>query len=209
MQDDDESLPLAGSSTMPSETSARLTTTGLGLVLTLPALLLAAHIGQPWRWFSLHPLLMLLAFVAAAGTGILTKIKGGRVNTLTHGYLMCSAFVLSLGGWYVIHIQKNMLGKPHLTTWHAWAGVAAILGYAFGAAGGAVVLHPDFGMAKKSQTFRSVHKLGMRAATLVAFAAIGSGWAKLAGTATTLGTAALLAALAWRARLLGKWPGAA
>ena len=73
------------------------------LGFTLPCAALAAYIGSPWRWFSWHPLLMMLAFVAAAGSGILTKHKGGRENTIMHGYCMIFALLLSLGGWYVIY----------------------------------------------------------------------------------------------------------
>ena len=56
--------------------------------------------------------MMLLGFVAAGGSGILAKRKGGRYNTLVHAYMMGMSFVLSLLGWYVIHEQKNMLGTP-------------------------------------------------------------------------------------------------
>ena len=148
-------------------------------------LLLAAYVGYPFRWFSLHPLLMLLGFVAAAGAGITAKRKGGRVNTLIHAYSMCTALALSLGGYYVIYQQKVMLSKPHNTSWHAVLGLLALGGYVLGAIGGMTALHPDFGLIRTSQTFRRIHKLSSRASTVVAFAAIATGWYKMAHVATT------------------------
>ena len=165
--------------------------------------LLAYYIGTPWRWFSWHPLMMMLAFIAAAGSGILTKHKGGRENTITHGGCMIIALVLSLGGWYVIYQQKIMLGKPHNTSWHALLGLVAIGGYALGALSGATALHPDWGVAKTVQPVRLAHKFVARASSLSAFAAIGTGWYKLGGAATTAALLAALALLAWRLRLVG------
>jgi hypothetical protein len=138
------------------------------LGLSVPCVALAYHVGQPLRWFSWHPFLMLLGFVVAGGSGILAKRKGGRYNTLVHGYAMSASFVLSLLGWYVIHEQKKMLGKPHLTSWHSWAGVAATLGYLVAALIGGVLLHPDFGMARTNQNIRFVHKMASRCFTAIA-----------------------------------------
>ena len=166
--------------------------------LTILALGFSLFIARPFRWFSLHPLLMLLAFLAAGSAGIEAKRRGGRVNTLLHGYTMCGALVLALGGWYVIYQQKIMLGKPHNTSWHAIAGLVAIGGYALGAAGGLAALHPDFGLARTNLTFRSLHKLSSRLATTVAFIALVSGWMKLDGLLGTTCLGAVLAGLAWQ-----------
>ncbi|CAN8002097.1 unnamed protein product, partial [Ixodes hexagonus] len=35
--------------------------------------------------------------------------------------LSCSA-----GGFWVAYTNKELLSKPHLTSWHAWAGAAAL-----------------------------------------------------------------------------------
>lgn len=146
---------------------------------------------------------MSLGFVAAAATGILTKQKGGRENTIVHGFSMILAFLLSLAGWYVIYEQKIMLGKPHNTSWHAWIGLLAIGGYALGAIGGLAGLHPDFGVVRRVQSFRLAHKLSARAATAAAFTAIGTGWYKLGGPASTSMVAISLIAVAGLLRLAG------
>jgi hypothetical protein len=101
-----------------------------------------------------------------------------------------------------------MLGKPHNTSWHAFLGLVAIGGYALGALSGATALHPDFGVAKQVQPVRLAHKVVARASTLAAFAAIGTGWYKLGGAATTAALGAALAVLAWRLRLGGGKSGA-
>ena len=146
----------------------------------IPCVGLAYYVGRPWRWFSWHPMLMSLAFVAAAGSGILVKRKGGRVNTITHGGMMVGALALALGGWYIIYEQKKMLGKPHNTSWHSWQGLSAIGGYAAGAASGVAGLHPDFGLLRTHKKFRLTHKLASRAATIAALVATASGYLKLA-----------------------------
>ena len=35
----------------------------------------------------------------------------------THGNLMCAAVLLAIGGYYSIYSRKEMLGKPHVTSW--------------------------------------------------------------------------------------------
>ena len=166
------------------------------LALSAPVIGLSYYIGRPWRWFSWHPLLMGLAFVAAASSGILIKRKGGRVNTIIHGATMTTAFVLALCGWYVIREQKKMLGKPHHTTWHSWQGLVAIAGYWLGAAGGLAALHPDFGLLKTNAGFRLFHKMAARVSTVSALLAVASGYSKLADSVTTALVAIALLALA-------------
>mmetsp|Transcript_26597 Transcript_26597/g.88641 ORF Transcript_26597/g.88641 Transcript_26597/m.88641 type:complete len:218 (+) Transcript_26597:86-739(+) len=168
----------------------------LACLLAVPCAALSHYIGRPWRWFSLHPLLMSLAFVAAAGSGITVKRMGGRTNTLMHGYAMLSAFALALAGWYVIYQQKVMLGKPHNTSWHSLQGLLAIGGYALGAAAGLFALHPDFGQYRSSKGVRLAHKLASRAASLAALVAIGTGYFKLADAYSTPLLAAALVAFA-------------
>ena len=176
-------------------------TAAIVATLALPCVLLSYAVSQPLRWFSWHPLLMLLSYVAAAGAGILTKRKGGRLNTITHGYAMIVASLLALGGWYVIFEQKRMLSKSHNTSWHAWLGLVAIASYVAGAVGGSVALHPDFGMWRRDARFRHVHKLAARAGTISAFAAIGTGVLKLAGTVLTSAVVIALIGLGWRLHL--------
>ena len=164
--------------------------------LAAPCVLLAWWVGRPWRWFSWHPLLMSLAFVPAAGSGILRKRLGGRANTLAHGYTMVVALALALCGWYVIYTHKITLGKPHYTSWHAWQGLLALAGYGAGAAGGLSGLHPDMGRCTASRPLRLVHKLSSRTATVAALVALGSGYAKLADPYTPPVVAVALLALA-------------
>ena len=192
----------------------------LACLLAVPCAALSHYIGRPWRWFSLHPLLMTMAFIAAAGSGITVKRMGGRTNTLMHGYAMLSAFALALAGWYVIYQQKAkataeplplpgsrvmplplaacqvMLGKPHNTSWHSLQGLLAIGGYALGAAAGLFALHPDLGQYRSSKGVRLAHKLASRAASLAALVAIGTGYFKLADAYSTPLLAAALVGFA-------------
>ncbi len=157
---------------------------------------LSLRAGWPPRWFSFHPLLMFLAFVCAAWCGIAAKQKGGRTNTLNHAWLLCTATLLSLAGWYVIYEQKNMNRKLHNTSWHAWLGLATIGMYVLGACGGLSALHPDFGVARKSKLVRTTHRRSSRFATAVAFVACVSGYMKMVSGLEATVVGALLAALA-------------
>jgi len=139
---------------------------------------------------------MSLAFVVAAGSGIVVKRRGGRANTILHGNTMIASFALAMGGWYIIYEQKNMLGKPHNTTWHSWQGLLACAGYGVGAAVGLAALHPDWGRCRTSKRIRLLHKGFSRASTAAALAAIGTGYSKLADRASSVFVVAALLALA-------------
>ena len=78
-----------------------------------------AYLPGKFVWFSWHPLSMLVSFVVLASNASLIKKIGGRDNTMTHGYMMVLAVVISMFGWYVIHTNKDMSNKPHWTTLHA------------------------------------------------------------------------------------------
>ena len=74
-----------------------LSRTSVYIIFTVASLILSFYIMRPFRWFSLHPLLMLLAFLTAGSSAIDVKQRGGRENTLIHGYTMCMALLLALG----------------------------------------------------------------------------------------------------------------
>ena len=61
-------------------TSAERSRTVVYSALLAIGLAFSVYIARPFRWFSLHPLLMLLAFLAAASAGIEAKRRGGRVK---------------------------------------------------------------------------------------------------------------------------------
>eukprot|EP00668_Euglena_longa_P018934 GGOE01023594.1.p1 GENE.GGOE01023594.1~~GGOE01023594.1.p1 ORF type:complete len:203 (-),score=21.70 GGOE01023594.1:420-941(-) len=117
----------------------------------------------PWAWFSWHPLALLLAFIALAGNATLQKKIGGYHNTKLHGYLLTAALFCALFGWYVIHTNKNLLGKSHITTYHAWLGLAVLVGFMLLFTGGALGFHPDWGLLRGSQVARWGHRWGGRA----------------------------------------------
>jgi hypothetical protein len=103
---------------------------------------------------------MMMAFITIAGNAILIKKIGGYENTRNHGYLMGIATALGLFGWYVIHTNKNMLGKRHLMTIHGKLGAFVMVMYTLIAVGGAVALNPHNGILKTNRTVRYYHKYG-------------------------------------------------
>lgn len=48
-------------------------------VLTAVSVGLAVYVGLPWRWFSYHPLLMLLAHLALASVRLRPATRGDRM----------------------------------------------------------------------------------------------------------------------------------
>mmetsp|Transcript_32203 Transcript_32203/g.85911 ORF Transcript_32203/g.85911 Transcript_32203/m.85911 type:complete len:146 (+) Transcript_32203:341-778(+) len=119
---------------------------------------------------------MLVAYVAMAGNATLIKKIGGPVNTRIHGYLMSSAAAIALFGWYVIYTNKDMYGKPHNTTVHAWCGIICLVGYASIGPFAYFALSPDWGFLRTNQTVRAGHKYGGRVLTALAWVTCLLGW---------------------------------
>jgi hypothetical protein len=91
-----------------------------------------------------------------------------------------------MGGLYAIYHNKNLNERPHLTSYHSWAGIgvaASCLGLGLV---GSLVLHPDFGMDKTNKTIRFAHKMGARATLGLAWFAALSGLYQMSPDTTTL-----------------------
>mmetsp|Transcript_15160 Transcript_15160/g.39151 ORF Transcript_15160/g.39151 Transcript_15160/m.39151 type:complete len:210 (+) Transcript_15160:166-795(+) len=156
----------------------------LAVPLAVAACLLSLQsVGWPVKWFAWHPWLMIFAWIAVAFTSIAVKRKGGRTNTLFHGYSMVVCATMTLMGYYVIHTHKNAIGKPHLQTYHSWTGFAVIVLMAVGAIASLGALHPDGGMLRKHAAVRALHKMSFRVVTVLALVTMLSGWYKLSGGA--------------------------
>lgn len=61
------------------------------------------------------------------------------------------------------------MGKEHITTTHALAGIITIAGALMAAMAGGVFLHPDFGVDKTNKTVRFAHKWFSRSVMLSAW----------------------------------------
>ena len=85
------------------------------------------------------------------------------------GILAFLGVSLAWGGYYVIYRTKELMGKPHLTTWHAIGGMICLVGCSLIGAAGAAFLHPDFGVDKTNKTIRFAHKTGARALVAAAW----------------------------------------
>ena len=92
---------------------------------------------------------------------------------------MSVAVILALFGWYVIYSNKEVHGKPHLTSWHSWIGVAALLSWVGLALVGLAALHPDFGSMKRNKSVRFLHKWLGRLATASGWGACLLGFIKM------------------------------
>uniref|UniRef100_A0A131YAZ5 ascorbate ferrireductase (transmembrane) n=2 Tax=Ixodes ricinus TaxID=34613 RepID=A0A131YAZ5_IXORI len=88
------------------------------------------------RWFSWHPTLMTLAFglltqpavalLMPRPLPVLRAIGFQRRRVFLHWALQVTSLSCSAVGFWVAYTNKDLLSKPHLTSWHAWAGVAAL-----------------------------------------------------------------------------------
>lgn len=139
---------------------------------------IAAYFTTPfWPvWFWYHPTSMLLAFVALMGNATLLKKTPGYTNCKYHGYLMATATVTAAFGWYVIHTQKESLGKPHFATWHGFLGLLTLLTTFASLVVGLAALDPDLGWFNKSAPVRLVHKCGGKAILASAYYCCITGW---------------------------------
>lgn len=111
-----------------------------------------------FTWFSWHPLTMIVAFVTFSTNAALIKKIGGRENTLIHGYVMLGSLAISSFGWYVIHSNKNMYDKPHWASLHGKLGAAFMIVYTIFGIGGGIALNPDWGLLRRNNTVRFIHK---------------------------------------------------
>eukprot|EP01062_Namystynia_karyoxenos_P000579 TRINITY_DN10209_c0_g1_i1.p3 TRINITY_DN10209_c0_g1~~TRINITY_DN10209_c0_g1_i1.p3 ORF type:complete len:222 (+),score=80.79 TRINITY_DN10209_c0_g1_i1:74-667(+) len=165
--------------------SAGITPQGQNTWLRWPLVLLALAVGGypavlgTWNYFHWHPLFMMLAFVALAGNAALLKKIPGKWYAQVHGYMMCTAFVAALLGWYFIYNNKEMRGKQHLTTYHALFGVGVLGGYAAMSVLGYVLLDPNTGLTKQNATVRFLHKMTGRVLTITAWATCWYGFVKV------------------------------
>lgn len=125
--------------------------------------------GGNWSWFSYHPFSMMVSMFSLSASAAIVKKRGGYENTKLHGTLMLVATLLAGFGWYVIYSNKEILGKAHLTSWHAWIGLACLVAYIKLFLVGLAGLHPDFGIKKTNKSLRFAHKWGGRAATGLAW----------------------------------------
>jgi hypothetical protein len=110
--------------------------------------------GAGWRFFSWHPFLMILGFVAMMGTSAVTKKLGGYKNTKLHGMLASGGLFMTFGGLYVIYRNKELMGKEHITSTHAVFGIVTMAGCIMAMLAGGIFLHPDFGVDKTNKTVR-------------------------------------------------------
>mmetsp|Transcript_20922 Transcript_20922/g.35989 ORF Transcript_20922/g.35989 Transcript_20922/m.35989 type:complete len:197 (+) Transcript_20922:51-641(+) len=137
--------------------------------------------GAGWRYFSWHPMLMMVGMVGMMGSAALTKKRGGYTNTKLHGMMAMGGMFIAAGGIYVIYQNKENIGKSHFTTYHSWAGLVAFGGSILPGIAGAVFLHPDFGIDKGNKLYRSVHKYVSRTLLAIAWMATLSGLKTLIG----------------------------
>ncbi|CAB9500063.1 b561 domain-containing protein 2 [Seminavis robusta] len=138
---------------------------------------------QPFSW---HPLLMTIGMVAFMGIGAMTKKLGGYDNTKLHAIFSWSGIFCTLGGLYAIYTNKEQMGRPHLTSWHSWIGIAAAVNALCLGLVGSIVLHPDFGVDKTNKTIRFAHKTGARLVLALAWGAAFVGLYKMTQEPTML-----------------------
>ena len=118
---------------------------------------LARRFGN-WNWFSYHVASMIVSFVSLSTAGVMLRKRLGKQNTILHGQVMALATAVAGFGYYVIFSNKEMLEKPHLTSWHAWCGMAALVAYVSLFVIGLGGLHPDFGVLRTSRFVKISHK---------------------------------------------------
>eukprot|EP00873_Tetraselmis_striata_P023085 jgi/Tetstr1/443349/TSEL_031364.t1 len=113
------------------DSRARVAARALGW---LAAFSISVAFWAPRVLFAWHPLCMSLAFLALMTEGLLRAVdfrpleKSARVAAIQrHGLVQGAALVLLAAGYYAIYLNKERLGKPHLTSYHSKFGLATAL----------------------------------------------------------------------------------
>lgn len=168
--------------TMSTKSPYYLPLTGAISIFSLVAGLVLAYqpAGAGFRYFSYHPLCMTIGFIGLFGNAIAAKkYVGGYSYTKLHGNLSGLGLAFILYGWYVIYQNKELMGKPHITSNHAKAGLVTILSSLGLLLFGSIVLHPDWGVGKLNKTYRKLHKLGGKAVVALSWFVCFSGLRQL------------------------------
>ena len=110
-----------------------------------------------FRWFSYHPLFMLIGTCSFVSSAVIKKL-GGYANTKLHGMLALVGTVAYYVGFYVIWVNKEDNSADHFTTNHSYSGGAALMLVTALLTVGLVALHPDFGALKTHKMVRLLHK---------------------------------------------------
>jgi hypothetical protein len=151
-------------------------------------------------WFSLHPLSMTCSVILMVVPSILIRQMKGKMPTKVHGWFMIGACALLMFGWYVIHMNKEMMGKPHLTSIHGRVGVFVILNMVVMTIGSFIFL--DWKMALIPKSISSVlkrsHKWGGRVLLVILLSLVHSGFSRFSESLHIPLGLAILAAVALR-----------
>jgi len=88
--------------------------------------------------FGWHPFCMSLGFgiISVEAVRAIQRRRSASTNVQMHSSLNDCAIVLCMIGLYAIYSRKEDLGKPHFTSWHAWAGMMTLAGFLLNAAHG-------------------------------------------------------------------------
>jgi hypothetical protein len=103
--------------------------------------------GAPFEWgqFPLHPLLMTIAFGVLGPVGatcwraLAAFGVDHKITRRVHFVAMTAACIVAVVGVRAIWVLKERIGKPHLTSPHAWLGLAALCAFWLQWFGGAAV----------------------------------------------------------------------
>ena len=72
--------------------------------------------------------------------------KAARKTKVTFHWLgMAAAIVFAVAGVFFIWYNKELNGKPHMTTWHGTLGYITVAGMLGGSVGGTLAKYPDLG----------------------------------------------------------------
>lgn len=140
----------------------------LTLILRITILPVVAFIvfktTQNFTFFSMHPVLMTMAYLICMLEAILLFSSWPLVviNKLTdrvtlHGLLQGSCLVMSSIGFGVVAYNKILLNKNHFASWHSWFGLLAFIMNIGNALGGVMAKYPSLNKAVKPLVMKTMH----------------------------------------------------
>jgi hypothetical protein len=148
-------------------------------------------------WFMWHPLFAIVGTLLLPVPGVILRKYKGYWSKKIHGYVFATSLLCTFASLYFIFQAKEAKARPHLTTVHAWAGLALSVGYTALAAAGIFGLDPDHAVLQKNtpreRFVKWIHKSGGRVLLVGGYWVCFSGWYKFFNKEGSMYAGALVA----------------
>jgi hypothetical protein len=134
------------------------------------------------KWFILHPVLAIIGTVCIPVPGVILRKYKGYWSKKIHALFFTVSMLCIIFSMYIVWVNKESRGKPHLSSWHALGGAAYLVAFLALFLVGVMALDPDLACFSKSNSpyssLKWIHKSGGRLLLVLGYWICFSGWYK-------------------------------